>query len=278
MGEVKEDNAATEEQAKKEQSQNEPKKPKKSHKKRNIIIALAAIFVLFIITPVMVAGYYGFVPILSTIMGARQAKDLGVTYTQQDYVNYLAKTKTDLQNFADAPDNPEKPGKKVVFANPREETDLNLTQEELTAAINESEWVWMPISGAQVKLTDGTVEISGNLQLDNIASFINFIGGVGYSQDDVDRAVGWAKSLINDAPVYIKAQGSVENNQLNLNVEQVTVGRYTIPNNIAQTALASGTQSAISRTPGLDAKSAILNDGALVFTGSHPTTIYVKTN
>lgn len=276
MTEPKEDEKPVIEQKAPEETKTNKKLPKKSHKKRNIIITLT-ILVLLLFTPILVAGYYGFVPILSTIMGASRAKDLGVTYSQQDYANYLAKTKTDLQNFADAPDNPEKPGKKIVFANPIDDQNITLTQEELTAAINESEWVWMPISSTQVKITDGTVEISGNLELDNIANFIGFIGGVGYSQGDVDKAVGWAKKFINNAPIYIKAQGSVTDNQLSLYVEQVTIGRYKVPQNIAQTVLASGTESAINRTPGLNAKSAVLTNDGLVFSGSHPTTIYVKT-
>jgi hypothetical protein len=251
---------------------------KKSHKKRNILIAVGIVFLLIFTTPIFIAGYFGFVPILSTIMGANNAKDLGVTYTQQDYVNYLAKTKTNLQNFSDAPANPDNPSKKIVFANPIDVTDMNTTQEELTAAINESEWSWMPIDNAQVKLSNGTVEISGNLKLDNIANFISFIGGVGYSQQDIDTAVGWAKRLLNNAPIYIKADGSVNNNQLTLSVQEVKVGRYTVPNDIAQTVLSTGTQNAISRTPGLYAKEANIIDGGLVFTGSHPTTIYVKTN
>ncbi len=250
---------------------------KKSHTVRNILIGLGIGAILFLVVPLLIAGYFGLVPGLSSLMGANKPKDLGITYTPADYQAFLAKTQTSMQDFANAPANPEKPDKKVVFANPVTVTNQTVTQEELTAAINESGWLWMPIDNAQVKLTDGTVEISGNLQLDYIAQFIGFIGGVGYSPAEIDQAVSWGKKLVNNAPIYIKAKGSVANNQLQLSVQEAQVGRYSIPIDSAQTVLAAGTQSAISNTPHLDAQSATLTNGAIVFTGTHPSTIYVKT-
>lgn len=252
-------------------------KVKKSHTVRNILIGLGIGAVLFLVVPLLIAGYFGLVPGLSSLMGANKAKDLGVTYTPADYQTFLAKTQTTMQDFANAPANPEKPGKKVVFANPVTVADQTVTQEELTAAINESGWLWMPIDNTQVKLTDGTVEISGNLQLDYIVQFISFIGGVGYGQAEIDQAISWGKKLVNNAPIYIKANGSVVNNQLQLAVQEVQIGRYNVPVDIAQTVLSVGTQSAINNTPHLEAQSAQLTNGAIVFTGTHPSTIYVKT-
>ena len=270
---MEDDTAAQEENV--NQSKNVP--TKKSHKGRNILIGVIIFLAVILIIPVLIAGYFGLVPGVASIMGATKAKDLGVTYTPADYQNFLAKTQTNLQNFSNAPDNPERPGKKIVFANPVTVTNQTVSQEELTAAINESGWAWMPIDNAQVKLSNNTVEISGNMQLDYIAEFISFIGGVGYSQSDIDQAISWGKKFVNNAPIYIKAEGSVTNNQLQLNVQEVKIGRFNVPTNIAQTALAAGTQSAIDKTPHLDAQSATLTDGAIVFTGTHPSTIYVKT-
>ncbi len=250
---------------------------KKSHTLRNILIGLGIGAVLFLVVPLLIAGYFGLVPGLSSLMGANKPKNLGITYTPADYQAFLAKTQTSMQDFANAPANPENPGKKVVFANPVTVTDQTVSQEELTAAINESGWLWMPIDNTQVKLTNGTVEISGNLQLDYIAQFIGFIGGVGYGQAEIDQAVDWGKKLVNNAPIYIKASGSVTNNQLQLEVQEVQIGRYNVPVDIAQTVLSVGTQSALNNTPHLDAQSATLTNGAIVFTGTHPSTIYVKT-
>jgi hypothetical protein len=236
------------------------------------------ILFLILVIPILIFGYFGLVPGLSNIMGASKVRNLGVTYTDQDYANYLAKTQTKMLDFADAPNNPDKPGKKVVFANPVSADNMKVSQQEITSAINKSGWLWMPIKNAQVRFSEGAVEISGNLNLDYITQFIGFIGGVGYQSSDIDTAVSWAKKFVNNAPIYIKANGSVTNNQLQLNVQEVQVGRFTAPADIAQTVLATGTQSAINNTPGLDAQSAVLKDGSIIFTGSHPTTIYVKTN
>lgn len=261
-------------------SQEEPKpetKTKKSHTGRNVFIGLAIGLIIVIGVPVLIAGYFGLVPGVSTLMGATKAKDLGVTYTPQDYQAFLTKTQTNLQNYANAPVSPDNPAKKTVFADPVVVNNQVVSQEELTAAINESGWLWMPIKNAQVKLTDGTVEIAGNLQLDYITQFISYIGGVGYSQSDIDTAVGWGKKLVNNAPIYIKASGSVTNNQLQLSVQEAQIGRYSVPPEIAQQVLSAGTQSAINNTPHLDAQSATLNNGTITFTGTHPSTIYVKT-
>lgn len=277
MAEEKEVSSDLKTAEKPEENNSIPKKTPKKHTARNIFIGLFIALILLITGPVLIAGYFGLVPGLSTLMGVNKPKDLNVTYTQADYQSFLAKTKTNLQDFANAPANPEKPNKKVVFADPVTANNVPISQEELTAAINESGWVWMPIDNAQVKISDGIVEMSGNLKLDNIANFVGFIGGVGYSQSDIDTAVSWAKRFINNSPIYIKANGSVTNNQLQLTVQEFKIGRYNVPADIAQTVLQAGTQSAIKNTPLLSAQSATLTNGALVFTGTHPSTIYVKT-
>ncbi len=149
----------------------EIKHAKKSHKKRNIIILVIAFVIL---VPVFIAGWLGFVPVLSTLLGATKPRDLGIRYTDYDFSSYQQKTKINFVDFANAPDNPNKPGKKTVFADPKVVENLQLTQEELTAAVNSTGWLWMPVKNAQIRLTDNTVEVSGNLNMKYIDEFINF--------------------------------------------------------------------------------------------------------
>lgn len=249
--------------------------PIKHHKKWPWV--LLAILIVFVIVPVLVAGYYGVVPVVSNVMGVKKAQDLGVRFTAADYESYKSKTGVQFADFASAPDNTAKPGKKIVFANPKQ-MDVSLTQEEITAAINNSGWLWMPLSNTQVKFNEGNVEVSGNLQLTYIKEFINFIGGVSYSSADIDKAVSWADKLLGGAPVYIKAATSVSNGALNLQVTEAKVARFTVPIDQAQKALQAGTNNALTRTAGLKVDSATFSAGKINFSGTAPTLIYVKSN
>ncbi len=247
--------------------------PKKSHKKRNIILLIITVFILI---PTFIAGWLGFVPVLSTILGATKPRDLGVRYTSTDFSTYQQKTKINFLDFANAPDNPNKPGKKTVFADPKTVDNLQLTQEELTAAVNSTGWLWMPVKNAQIRLTDNTVEVSGNLNMKYIDEFINFAGGVGYSDADVDRAISWGNKFVGNAAVYVKANASITNDVVSFSLQEVKVGRFNVPMDIAQKVLSTGSTNSVNRTENLEVKSARPINGGLDFSGTYPTTIYTK--
>jgi hypothetical protein len=251
----------------------ETKTNKKSHK---LLFSILAVVAVLILIPVFIAGWLGFVPGLSNILGANNPRDLGVVYTEADYNSYLEKTGADFIDFSEAPVNPNNPDKKVIFADPKTVTNQEFTQEELTAAINSVGWAWMPLKNAQVKFTDDTVEVSGNLNIENIDKFIAFIGGVGYSNEDVDTAISWGKRLVGEAPVYIKANASVVNDQLTFNLQEAQIGRYTLPSDISSKVLSTGTTNAVVRADDFEATLAQPVDGALLFSGTYPTTVYVR--
>ncbi|QQS18163.1 hypothetical protein IPL68_06025 [Candidatus Saccharibacteria bacterium] len=252
---------------------NHPNKSIKKHRKLKVFGLI--VFVLLLV-PLLVAGWYGFVPGLSTLMGATKPRDLGVRYSAADLASYKQKTAVVLNDFTSAPDNPTKPGKKTIFADPKTVEGLNLTQSEITAAINDLGWLWMPLKNVQVRLGNDVVEISGNLNATYASEVVNFIGGVGYSQSDVDKAASWGKRFANNAAVYIKATGSVQNDQLSFRLQQIQIGRYNVPQDIASRVLSTGTSNSIARTQHLEVQSAKLQPGSLVFSGTYPTTVYVK--
>lgn len=248
--------------------------PKTKHKKWPWVVGIFAIIILI---PVCVLGYFGFVPGVSNVMGANKSKDLGVRYTAQDFAVYQNITGATFLNFANAPANPNKPGKKIVFANPKP-VDVILTDTQITAAINSTGWSWMPITNTQVKFIEGGLEVSGNLQLTHIKEFVGFVGGVGYSNADIDTGVAWAGKFINNAPVYIKANASIENDVVNLQITNATIGRFNVPVDQSQKVLQTGTTNVVNNTPNLQVTSATFSDGAVHFVGTIPTTVYVKTN
>lgn len=260
------------------QEPNKEPETKKSKAKKKKWPWVVGIIVIVLAIPVLFLGYLGFVPGLSGLLGANKAVDLGVKYTAADFESYKTKTGVIFVDFNSAPPSLVNPSKKTIFANPKS-VNTSVSQSEITAAINNLNWVLKPINNAQVKLSDNNkIEISGNINLNVLSRFTNFIGGVGYSQSDVNKAVEYGKKFVGNAPIYIDATGTVTNNQLKLTVNSVKIGRYTAPNGIAQKVLSTGTQNAINRTAGLDAKTVTVSGGNINFDGTLPTTVYVKPN
>lgn len=255
---------------------NESSPNKHRNRHTGLWISLIVLAIIMLI-PVLIAGWFGFVPGLSSLLGAKQAKDLGVTYTQADYTSYLEKTASEFRPLSEAPNDPNNPGKKVVFDNPKTADNITLTQEELTAAINESNWLWMPLRNTQVRISGGTVEVSGNLNLDHLDEFIGFIGGIDYSREDIENAISWGKRLANNAPVYIKSDVSVKDRHLNMVITEAKIGRFTAPIDIAGQAISAGTTNTLVNTPNFEVVTAAFQDGTLTFSGTYPSTVYVKT-
>lgn len=251
-------------------------KAEKPHKKHRLLKVFGTIFGVLILAVILIAGWLGLVPGLSNIMGARTPKDLGVRWTEADFESYKAKTTTTFYDFATAPDNPEKPGKKTVFADPKTVQELQLTQEEITAAINNLNWSWLPAENVQVKLSEGTMEVSGNLKLDHVEEFISFIGGVGYSENDVSKAADYGRKFVQGGAFYAKGSASVANNQLAFDLQKIQIGRLSIPIDTASNVIYTGGSNSINNAQYLDAQSATVGNGTLNFSGTYPTTIYVK--
>lgn len=246
-------------------------KPRRSHKLRTTLI----IFLVLILGVVLAAGWIGLLPGVSNVLGANKARDLGVRYTAADLASYQTKTGIQFADFANAPQNPEKPGKKLIFGDPRTVENLSISQEELTAAVNSLGWRSMPLDNVQVRAGDGTVEVSGNLRTENVTSFVKFIGGVGYAKPDVDTVASWAEHFLSHTPVYVKASVSAENDQLSFALQDAKVGRVAIPQDIAEKVLRTGLSNAIVNAGNYQIKSASLTNGQLNFSGTYPTTIYV---
>ncbi len=249
------------------------KTPKRKHR---VLKAVLGVFAFLLLGVVLFAGWLGLVPGLSLIMGSNTAKDLGVHYTDADFSSYQAKTSAVFIDFSEAPDNPAKPGKKAVFAVPKTTTDMTLTDQEITAALNSINWAWMPLNNPQVKFSDGSLEASGTINMAHITDFVHFIGGVGYDDAAVQKAVDYGKKTVGNAPIYIKAAASVENDTLTLQLQEVKIGRFTVPKDIANKVLRTGTTNAIVKADNFEAKKVTFTNGELHFSGTYPSKVYVK--
>jgi hypothetical protein len=243
---------------------------KRSKRKKWIIISIIIVLVLL---PVLWAGWLGIVPGLSSIMGARNPKDLGVRYDIQDVESYKKKTSIVFKDYDVAPPNPLRPTEKSVLDSPVT-SNLNLSQEELTAAINSLGWDWLPIEKMQVRLSQDIIELSGILNTDNIQEFQQKISG-GNVTGDVKNAISWAKRLGDGAPVYAIGSASIKNNQLSFRLLQAEIGRFKIPLGKTGSDLSKGTKANI-HADNLNIINAELKQGVLAFDGTYPSVIYVE--
>lgn len=247
---------------------------KTKNKKHRIWPWLVGAGLIIIVTPILVLGFFGFMPGISSLMGTNKPKNLGVSYTAADYASYQQKTGAQFLDSATAPQSTTDPGSKEIFTNPKQ-MDVNLTQEEITAMLNSTGWALMPIKNAQVRLGNNTVEISGNLDASAISSFAKSIGGAGYSQSDIDTATSWAK-LLGNPPIYIKANASITNNVLDLSVTEAKVGFLSIPASVTGDLLKAGSYNIKNNSAMYDVQHASATDGQLHFVGTAPTTIYIN--
>jgi len=252
-------------------------KPETKKKKRGIVKKIFIGLGIILLIGILWLGWLGFVPVLSNLLGANNARDLGVTYTAADLTAFYDKTSQKVKNFADAPTRSD--GKKTIFADPKQ-MSVTISQEEITARIADlADWVYMPIKNVQVAFSDDNViEVSGNLVTDVVDEFVNFIGGVGYSQEDVQTGLNWLGRFAGNPAIYLKTRGSIINNRLSLELLDAKIGRWTPPKDEALKVLTTGTINALAGTKGLDVDSATFSDGQMHFDGVGPTTIYVKTN
>lgn len=153
--------------------------------------------------------------------------------------------------------------------------DVTLTQEEITAMLNSTGWTLMPVKNTQVRLGNGTIELSGNLDSSAISSFTKSISGSSYSQSEIDSAISWAK-LLGDPPIYIKANASITNNVLNIAVTEAKVGFISIPTSVAGNLLKDGSYNIKNNSALYDVQHAAATEGQLHFVGTAPTTIYIN--
>lgn len=251
---------------------NLPTSGRKSHKKLWISLS---VFGVILLLPVLLLGWMGLVPGLSNLMGAANPKDLGVRYGQTNVNTYKQKTSLRFIDYSLAPTNPANPNEKQLLTNLISVSQLNLTQEEVTAAISSNNWSWMPANRVQARFSDNIIEVSGSLDVDKIENFRQYISGNNSLDSDATNAINWAKRLRNNAPVYIKANVNIVNNNLTFTLLQAQIGRLNIPLGSLGADLKNGTSAKIN-SQYFSSTSTKLIPGNLEFTGTYPTTIYVK--
>jgi len=183
---------------------------------------------ILIILLVLVLSYFGLVPGISTAFGFNQPKDLGVKFSPENLNQANDKTKVTIETLP-SDTNIEK---SLIYLGSHN-AEMSLSSEEITALANNSKWKYNPLSQVQVKINpDGTAQASG---LIDFKSARQYALALGVSSKDIDQALEKFPIPTTKFPFYIKATGSVENNQIQINVTSLKLANFPIPSNIINT-------------------------------------------
>jgi hypothetical protein len=233
-----------------------------------IFIGIVAVVVAL----VLVAGYFGFVPGVSKIFGSDKPVDLGITYTPADYQS--ARAKGNIQRVDLPASTP--PEQSLSFAG-QQSANVNLTDEEVAALIDEKVYEYFPMKNCQVRFNaDGSAEFSGILMLDKLNDYAR---ARGVSQEDfnvVVERVSRFSIIQNDMPFYIKGTGSVVNGVISFNTSAFKLGRLSIPTdqiNGHKAELLDALQRDVLSIPGFSVKNFSISNGQMHFEGTLPTSV-----
>ena len=226
-----------------------------------VVIAAAAVLAL---------GYLGFVPGVATAFGSDKPRDLGIRATEADAQSANQKAGISLAALP-AGVSPEESlqlsGQKAVNA--------SFSDEELTALVrvHEGKWAYYPVSDCQIKINgDGTVEASGILRMDRAYGYAQ---ATGVPAEVVSVVVDRLKIANTNPPFYVKGTVSVANNKVSGVVQQVEIGRFTLPANWVadnKAAIASFLEDRLDRAE-IAAKSVTFANGAMKFEGTVPENV-----
>ena len=235
---------------------------------KTFIKVFLLVILLLISVPILVAGYFGFVPGLSGLMGSNKPRDLGVTFTEADRRVAYDNNGVDsvaLTSASSVSDSIRYEGQKDVTT--------TFSSAEISALINSVTWKYMPVSRVQIKINpDGIGEASGILHLDKLLPYISLTASI----DQVKAALDKYHISANPA-FYLKGGVTIINNQVTFNPQIIEVGRMTIPQSLVTPNIPAATSFAESRiksVPNLNIKSLTLTSGKINFSATVPAKEY----
>lgn len=242
--------------------------------KKSLTILLVFV-VLLTVGGILVLGYFGIIPMPGDFFNVTKPKDLGVTYTKEDYDEFMEKTESQVLSLDKAPEELQT-GPGIVFTSPKP-YDMSFTNSEISARINYSNWSSMPVENVQVKFSDGgIIEVSGNLITSKLKNIASIAGYGGYSEENVDKGLNWIEKLGSNPAFYLKAKTEITNNELNLDTESIEINRLGLPADQANKALTIAAETIIKSVTGLDTEKLTITENAYNFKGNAPSVIYSK--
>ena len=216
-------------------------------KKAAIIIGIV-LLVLYLIAGYFIPG----LPISSKIMGSNKPVDLGIEISVDGAyqgLNALGQPTTveELQEIVDNPDS---------FGT----VQTTLTEEEASSLMALNNAPDFPARLTQIKFNDdGTIESSGVIWIDK---FPAFLARNGVSSEGVEKVMGYI-GFMDSTTYYMKGTFSISNNNVDLNMDSIKVGRIGIPTGVINDNKGSvgNTISNILTNNGYTIRSLYVSDG-----------------
>ena len=225
---------------------------------------------VLIIIIVLVGGYFGLVPGVSSIFGSDKPRDLGVTYTEADRLSGRAKAGWEVVELSsDLP-----PEESYSFSG-QNAVDTTFNERELTAWANDP-WAYFPLSDCQVRVNDdNTVEFSGKLHIGALKEWIDAMGVTDDYSELIDNYLRWF--MWGNPPFYVKMSASVANGQvINPQIYSAQVGRFSIPQSLIENninELVAYAEWQANNIDGFSVDTVEVVDGGIRFVGTMPAVV-----
>lgn len=229
-------------------------------------------FLIVFIGIVFLFGYLGFIPGLSTLLGADKPKDLGIKYNDQTKKSAVSKLDVVFEQL------PKSSTNKSLELTGSHAVDQVFSSEELTALADtrQSQYKYFPFKQVQIRVnSDGSVEGSAILEFNTALSYLQTMG---VSIEQVNTAVDKLKIIRGNLPVYLKGFGEVINNESRITIQSAQIARINVPQGYINTygpAVNTLVDKVISsRRPNYDVQSLKVENGKIHFVGSSPDKEY----
>lgn len=221
----------------------------------------------------LTAGYFGFFPFVSKIMGTYSPKDLGIKYSDMDKQSYMTKSMSKIEEVSSLP----KANASIEYTGMIEQK-VSFTDEEVTARINNSEWKYFPFSNSQIRFNkDGSMEFSATLETSRIKGFITTVGGLDYTNPEMDKGMEIINKLGSTPPFYAKLTPKATDNDWTVAVKSLQIGNISVP---LATVRADESLSALANhvnkiIPNLNVRSFSIEDGKMNVDATVPNVLKV---
>lgn len=191
---------------------------------------IKTLFRLIIILSLLIFAiltYLGLTP-LSQFVGTGQ-KDLGIKVTQEETSAAIQKVGTEIIPLPSG--TPDAQGFRLEG---KKDAQFEMTSQEISAHSNNRPWKNYPVRNLQIKIhNDGTIESSAILI---ISKAMPYALGLGYSQSQIESAMKKYNIPPVEVPIYVIGKGSVQNDKVTVNAQNIKIGGVTIPQNIVSQA------------------------------------------
>lgn len=202
------------------------------------------IFVLVLVIIIIGIGLTGFVPGLSSLLGANKPRNLGVEVSEEKY-NYILNTVGfELNNQIGLGSDT-----KISYQG-QKNINVSLSESDLSSLLSFNHAELFPVKNVQVKIhQNGTVEASANVSINNYK---------GYS--------------LNNA-VYVKGKIDViSSRNIKIKPDEVEIGRIPLPMTEKMiSVLNNEANQYINKIEGLSIESVSYEDGKVNFKGTIPS-------